>query len=200
MILNCVSSFSASIFMTLSKDIDSGKSINCSKSSVANYMPFSTSVVGTEAYLAPEMIKESGHNYGADWWALGVLLFEMAHGSTPFSGRTKKDTFCNILRLEPTFPGLTSESLLSDLTRQLLIKDPTQRLGAHGGAGEVKSHPFFGGLKWDAVPNVCRPPYLPLYDITEFNGSASFDLLTHLGEVDHSYVENQSLTLASRIR
>ncbi|KAH7278400.1 hypothetical protein KP509_38G039600 [Ceratopteris richardii] len=160
------------------KDTDSSKSSNRSKSSV-----------GTEPYVAPEMIKGSGHDYGVDWWALGVLLFEMAHGSTPFSGRTTKDTFRNILRLEPTFPGLTSESLLSDLIRQLLIKDPTQRLGAHGGAAEVKSHAFFAGLKWDALLNVCRPPFVPLYDRSEFDGSASFDLLTHLGEVDNSREE-----------
>lgn len=160
-----------------------------SSASSTTLMPMLNSFVGTEDYIAPEMIKGTGHDFGVDWWALGVLLYEMAHASTPFSGATSKETFRNVLNREPAFPGLTSESLLSDLIKQLLVKDPSHRLGANGCASEVKAHPFFGGLQWNGLQDVCRPPFIPSCELSKLDATTNFDLLSHIAQVECSRSE-----------
>ncbi|KAI5078283.1 hypothetical protein GOP47_0005954 [Adiantum capillus-veneris] len=162
--------------------------ISLSSSSTA-MSPMSKSFVGTEDYIAPEMIKGTGHDFGVDWWALGVLLFEMAHASTPFVGATSKETFRNVLHREPTFPGLTSDSPLSDLVKQLLVKDCSHRLGAYGGASEIKAHHFFAGIQWDGLQDVCRPPFIPSFELSKFELDRNFDLLSHLAQVESSRLE-----------
>ncbi|TVU13545.1 hypothetical protein EJB05_40605 [Eragrostis curvula] len=65
----------------------------------------SNSFVGTEEYIAPEVITGAGHTSAIDWWALGILLYEMLYGRTPFRGKNRKRTFYNILHKELTFPS-----------------------------------------------------------------------------------------------
>ena len=72
------------------------------KSCIANFR--TNSFVGTEEYIAPEVIKGNGHTSAVDWWTLGVLVYEMLYGTTPFKGKTRNATFANILRDEVTFP------------------------------------------------------------------------------------------------
>ena len=122
-------------------------------------------IVGTDEYLAPEMIlwghQKSG--YEVDWWALGILLYEMVYGKTPFRGASSSETFANILHREVELRGLSDDPALRDLIMKLLVKKPEARLGSGGGAIEVKSHAFFQGLQWDSLPyQVLRPPFLPL--------------------------------------
>ena len=62
------------------------------------------SFVGTEEYIAPEVIKGSGHTSAVDWWTLGILIYEMLYGTTPFKGKNRNATFANILREEIPFP------------------------------------------------------------------------------------------------
>ncbi|KAJ6828971.1 putative serine/threonine-protein kinase UCN [Iris pallida] len=121
----------------------------------------SHSFVGTEEYVAPEIIRGEGHGFAVDFWALGVLAYEMTYGRTPFKGATRKETFRNVLTRQPEFPGgrrRTTE--LTDLVARLLDKDPSTRLGCRGGAEEVKRHPFFRGVRWDMLAEVGRPPFL----------------------------------------
>lgn len=125
----------------------------------------SNSFVGTEEYVAPEVIRGDGHEFAVDWWALGVLCYEMLYGSTPFRGRNRKETFRRILMMEPEFTG--KPNALTDLIQKLLAKDPTRRLGYTRGACEIKEHEFFKGLKWDMLTDVLRPPFLPSRDETE---------------------------------
>ncbi|KAL6563771.1 hypothetical protein OROGR_002730 [Orobanche gracilis] len=125
----------------------------------------SNSFVGTDEYVAPEVIRGDGHEFSVDWWALGVICYELLHGTTPFKGRNRKETFRNILLAEPAFVG--KPNALTDLMRWLLEKDPTRRLGYRGGALEIKEHEFFRGLRWDLVTEVSRPPFLPSDDETE---------------------------------
>ncbi|KAI5078968.1 hypothetical protein GOP47_0006639 [Adiantum capillus-veneris] len=139
----------------------------------------SKSFVGTEEYIAPEVIRGTGHDFAVDWWGLGVLLFEMAHDCTPFTGRTAKQTFHNILHQEPE---LRSNGPLADLILQLLVKDPSRRLGSRSGAVEIKSHRFFAGLQWDTLQDVSRPPFIPLFDPSL--AEAGFDLTEHLVQVE----------------
>ncbi|GLJ23605.1 hypothetical protein SUGI_0447050 [Cryptomeria japonica] len=118
------------------------------------------SFVGTEEYVSPEMLSGVGHDFTVDWWALGVLLYEMVYGETPFKGANRKQTFHNILVKQPQFLGPWTP--LRDLIQRLLIKEPRKRLGfSCNGADNVKKHSFFAGLDWDSVDKVSRPPFVP---------------------------------------
>uniref|UniRef100_A0A1D1Y0H1 non-specific serine/threonine protein kinase n=1 Tax=Anthurium amnicola TaxID=1678845 RepID=A0A1D1Y0H1_9ARAE len=121
----------------------------------------SNSFVGTEEYVAPEVVRGEGHEFAVDWWAMGVLAYEMSYGRTPFRGRNRKETFANILSRQPEFSGWQRYDELTDLVQRLLAKDPTRRLGFHGGAEEVMAHPFFRCVRWDLLAQVARPPFLP---------------------------------------
>ncbi|CAL5087699.1 unnamed protein product [Urochloa decumbens] len=123
----------------------------------------SFSFVGTEEYVAPEVVRGEGHEFAVDWWALGVLVYEMSHGRTPFRGRNRKETFRNVLLREPEFSAEARRRWpeLADLVGRLLEKDPARRLGFAGGADEVRAHPFFAGVAWDLLGEVSRPPYIP---------------------------------------
>src|SRR5271155_1141172 len=72
------------------------------KSCIADFR--TNSFVGTEEYIAPEVIKGNGHTSAVDWWTLGILMYEMLFGTTPFKGKTRNATFANILRDEVPFP------------------------------------------------------------------------------------------------
>ncbi|KAL6271112.1 hypothetical protein ACE6H2_028023 [Prunus campanulata] len=115
----------------------------------------SNSFVGTEEYVAPEIVSGSGHDFGVDWWSLGVLLYEMLYGATPFRGSNRKETFYRILTKEPELTGETTA--LRDLISKLLQKDPKQRIGPR----EIKGHDYFRGVEWDSILRVSRPPYIP---------------------------------------
>jgi len=114
------------------------------------------SFVGTEEYLAPEVIKGTGHNATVDWWTFGILMFEMLYGTTPFRGNTRDVTFSNISNKSITFPPHPRGGVSKDckhLLKSLLHRDPKKRLGAVGGATDIKDHPFFKGLKWQLMRN-----------------------------------------------
>ncbi|KAI3772841.1 hypothetical protein L6452_04035 [Arctium lappa] len=115
----------------------------------------SNSFVGTEEYVAPEMIQGNGHDYAVDWWCLGVVLHEMLYGTTPFRGINRKETFYRILSMTPDLVG--EQTPLRDLIRKLLEKDPKQRLSAP----EIKGHDFFKGVGWEKVVQISRPPFIP---------------------------------------
>ncbi|XP_077214719.1 AGC (cAMP-dependent, cGMP-dependent and protein kinase C) kinase family protein [Tasmannia lanceolata] len=119
----------------------------------------SNSFVGTEEYVSPEVVRGDGHEFAVDWWALGILTYEMAYGKTPFRGKNRKETFRNVVTKPPEFVG--KMSALTDLISRLLEKDPTRRLGFEGGASEIKEHVLFRGLRWDLLTSVSRPPFLP---------------------------------------
>ncbi|CAD8160874.1 unnamed protein product [Paramecium pentaurelia] len=111
-------------------------------------------IAGTPEYLAPEILNNSGHNYAVDWWCLGILIYEMLVGKTPF--RDKANNFRNIEsqikegHLE--FPDFINEQS-KDIIIQFLNKDPTKRLG-HKSIQEIKDHSFFKEINWDDVANL----------------------------------------------
>ncbi|WOG82925.1 hypothetical protein DCAR_0102096 [Daucus carota subsp. sativus] len=144
------------------------------KSSVTSNGERANSFVGTEEYISPEVVRGEGHEFAVDWWALGILAFEMLHGTTPFRGKNKKDTFRRIVMMPPEFIG--RPSTLTDLIGKLLEKDPTRRLGYRRGACEIKEHPFFHGLRWDLLTELSRPPFLPSRELHEMKQSKSVDI------------------------
>ncbi|KAI1179777.1 Pkinase-domain-containing protein [Nemania sp. FL0916] len=132
------------------------------KSCIANFR--TNSFVGTEEYIAPEVIKGSGHTSAVDWWTLGILIFEMLYGTTPFKGKNRNATFSNILREEVSFPEHSGapqiSNLCKSLIRKLLIKDETRRLGARAGASDIKTHAFFRTTQWALIRHM-KPPIVP---------------------------------------
>lgn len=127
---------------------------------VAEPTTASNSFVGTEEYIAPEIITGTGHSSAVDWWALGILLYELLYGHTPFRGKNRQNTFAKILHKDLTFPSSIPASLAArQLIHRLLHRDPTNRLGSKRGADEIKHHPFFRGIHW-ALVRCMGPPQL----------------------------------------
>lgn len=128
---------------------------------IAEPVARANSFVGTEEYLAPEIINAVGHGPEVDWWSFGILVHELVFGFTPFRGAHRDATFSNILRKPLSFPQNPEVSEeCKDLIQALLVRDPSKRLGAKGGADEIKRHPFFRGLHWDLIRNQ-TPPFKP---------------------------------------
>nr|AML76357.1 putative LOV domain-containing protein [Tmesipteris parva] len=120
----------------------------------------SNSFVGTEEYIAPEIITGSGHSSAVDWWSVGILLYELLYGNTPFRGKNRQRTFANILHKDLTFPSSIPVSLAArQLINRLLHRDPVNRLGSHRGANEIKEHPFFHNINWPLI-HWMTPPQL----------------------------------------
>lgn len=110
------------------------------------------SAVGTPDYLAPEILLGTGHGATADWWSVGVILFELIVGIPPFNAEHPQIIFDNILNRNIPWPGIPDEMSpeAADLINRLLTEDPQQRLGARG-ASEVKQHVFFKDINWDTL-------------------------------------------------
>lgn len=121
----------------------------------------SMSFVGTHEYLAPEIVSGEGHGSAVDWWTLGIFIFELFYGVTPFRGIDHEVTLANIVAraLEfPKEPGVPAPA--KDLISQLLAKDPCRRMGSTKGASAVKQHAFFQGVNW-ALLRCNSPPFVP---------------------------------------
>ncbi|KAF7805389.1 serine/threonine-protein kinase UCNL [Senna tora] len=165
----------------------------------------SNSFVGTEEYVSPEVVRGDGHEFAVDWWALGVLAYEMLYGKTPFKGNNRKETFRNVLVKSPEFIG--KRTVLTDLIERLLEKDPTKRLGYARGACEIKEHEFFRGVRWDLLTEVVRPPFIPPTDKGDFT-AGGMDLSDYFRSLksppsfppspSSEYQRNISITLEDR--
>ena len=95
-------------------------------------------VCGTPIYLAPEIIKEKGHDEKVDIWCIGVLLFELMTGSIPFQGKDIESLKNNILHLKITWPKEMNKDA-KDLITKILKLDPSERITLE----EMLEHPFF---------------------------------------------------------
>eukprot|EP00088_Acartia_fossae_P052672 TRINITY_DN5962_c0_g1_i4.p1 TRINITY_DN5962_c0_g1~~TRINITY_DN5962_c0_g1_i4.p1 ORF type:complete len:814 (+),score=178.37 TRINITY_DN5962_c0_g1_i4:152-2443(+) len=119
---------------------------------------------GTPDYIAPEILQE--HDYGAsvDWWALGVLMYEMMAGQPPFEADNEDDLFESILHDDVLYPVWLSKEAVSIL-KGFMQKNVSKRLGcikAHGGEESIKHHPFFREIKWKELEDrKVKPPFKP---------------------------------------
>lgn len=126
----------------------------------------SNSLIGTMEYMAPEVINARGHNKGVDWWSIGILLYEMVCGITPFRSKDKNSLKKMItqqkLKFTKSADGYLSQPAKA-LIRALLEKDPIKRLGGGAdGSAAVKNHPFFRSINWAALEQRQVPsPYCP---------------------------------------
>ncbi|KAL7750544.1 rim15, signal transduction response regulator [Sorochytrium milnesiophthora] len=111
--------------------------------------------VGTPDYLAPESILGTGGDDAlVDWWAFGVIVYEMLYGFPPFHDQTLDGVFARILSRDLVWhdDDVEVSAEAKDLIDRLLCSDPPKRLGAHG-ADEIKTHPFFAEVQWSEVLN-----------------------------------------------
>jgi protein-serine/threonine kinase len=117
------------------------------------------SFCGSVAYLAPEMLRKSGHSKSVDWYLFGVLMYELLIGSPPYYSSSREQLFNNIQRGKLKLPGGLSPDA-KNLIKQLLQRDPSKRLGASKkDAEEVKNDPFFKDVDWNAYLNKqVKPP------------------------------------------
>ncbi|KAI1151375.1 Pkinase-domain-containing protein [Nemania diffusa] len=118
---------------------------------------------GTPDYLAPEVVSNKGYNKSVDWWSLGILIYEMLCGYTPFwdSGSPMK-IYENILRGKVKYPAYVHPDA-QELLERLITPDLTKRLGnLYGGPQDVKEHPWFSEVTWDRLSRKdIDAPYTP---------------------------------------
>ncbi|KAI4991452.1 hypothetical protein ZWY2020_039823 [Hordeum vulgare] len=156
--LSCLTSCRPQVFLPEEANKKSRRKSRSSPIFFAEPMRASNSFVGTEEYIAPEIITGAGHTSAVDWWALGILLYEMLYGYTPFRGKTRQRTFANILHKDIRFPASISVSLPArQLIYRLLHRDPANRMGSYEGSNEIKQHPFFRGINWALVRGTAPP-------------------------------------------
>ncbi|NXG22964.1 PKN2 kinase, partial [Grallaria varia] len=126
---------------------------------------------GTPEFLAPEVLTDISYTRAVDWWGLGVLIYEMLVGESPFPGDDEEEVFDSIVNDEVRYPRFLSAEALS-IIRKLLRKCPERRLGAgEKDAEEIKIQPFFKGVDWDALlARRLKPPFVPrLRDPTDIS-------------------------------
>jgi len=127
---------------------------------------------GTPDYIAPEIIDYQPYDKSVDWWAYGVLLYEMIAGQPPFTGDDK--LFAVIIDLEvPYHIGFSREA--KEICKAFLTKNPAKRLGrGANGETEIKGHLFFRKVDWDKIENrEIQPPFKP--KITDPRLAENFD-------------------------
>lgn len=113
---------------------------------------------GTPEFMAPEILLEQRYGRAVDWWAFGILIYEMLLGQAPFRGDDEDEIFDAILEDEPLYPIHMPADSVSILHR-LLTRDPAKRLGSgERDAEEIKAHAFFRDTNWDDMFHKRVPP------------------------------------------
>ncbi|XP_060688143.1 cGMP-dependent protein kinase 2 isoform X2 [Hemiscyllium ocellatum] len=108
---------------------------------------------GTPEYVAPEIILNKGHDFGVDFWSLGILVFELLTGSPPFSGFDQMMTYNLILKgvEKLDFPKKVTKRP-EEMIRRLCKQNPTERLGnLKNGINDIKKHRWFSGFNWEGL-------------------------------------------------
>ncbi|CAF1038211.1 unnamed protein product [Adineta steineri] len=117
---------------------------------------------GTPEFLAPEVLTESSYTRAVDWWGLGVLIYEMLVGESPFPGDDEEEVFDSIVNDEVKYPKFLSVESIT-IMKRLLRKNVSHRLGAgEHDAADVKRQSFFKNLIWDdLLSKKIKPPFVP---------------------------------------
>lgn len=122
---------------------------------------------GTPEYLAPEVISHKGHHKSVDWWAVGILIYEMMIGVTPFYNKNRNMMLSKIQFAKIVFPDKTKYKIdysdeVQDLICRLLVKDKDERLGTEGDMDEILKHDWFKDVDVEGILNkTVEPPFVP---------------------------------------
>lgn len=121
-----------------------------------------------------QILLEQKYTRAVDWWAFGVLIYQMLLGQSPFRGDDDEEIFEAILSDVPLYPIHMPKDSISILER-LLVREPEKRLGSGASdAQEVMSHPFFKNINWDDVlMKRIQPPFTPT--LTSETDVSNFD-------------------------
>ncbi|XP_028990296.1 cGMP-dependent protein kinase 1 isoform X2 [Betta splendens] len=131
---------------------------------------------GTPEYVAPEIILNKGHDVSADYWSLGILMYELLTGSPPFSGPDPMKTYNVILRgidmIE--FPKKITKNA-GNLIKKLCRDNPSERLGnLKNGVKDIQKHKWFEGFNWEGLrKGTLTPPIIP--DVSSPTDTGNFD-------------------------
>uniref|UniRef100_A0A8C0IUQ9 protein kinase C n=1 Tax=Chelonoidis abingdonii TaxID=106734 RepID=A0A8C0IUQ9_CHEAB len=129
---------------------------------------------GTPEFLAPEVLTDTSYTRAVDWWGLGVLIYEMLVGESPFPGDDEEEVFDSIVNDEVRYPRFLSTEAIG-VMRRLLRRNPERRLGSsERDAEDVKKQPFFRVIDWEALlARRLPPPFVPIIkgreDISNFD-------------------------------
>ncbi|XP_074791295.1 serine/threonine-protein kinase N1 isoform X1 [Natator depressus] len=129
---------------------------------------------GTPEFLAPEVLTDTSYTRAVDWWGLGVLVYEMLVGESPFPGDDEEEVFDSIVNDEVRYPRFLSTEAIG-VMRRLLRRNPDRRLGSsERDAEDVKKQPFFRFIDWEALlARRLPPPFVPIIkgreDISNFD-------------------------------
>jgi len=129
---------------------------------------------GTPEFLAPEVLTETSYSRAVDWWGLGVLIYEMLVGESPFPGDDEEEVFDSIVNEEVRYPRFLSTESIA-IMRRLLRRNPDRRLGSsERDAEDVKKQAFFRNVSWnDLLMKKVRPPFTPqvknMEDVSNFD-------------------------------
>ncbi|OUM57830.1 hypothetical protein PIROE2DRAFT_66627 [Piromyces sp. E2] len=117
---------------------------------------------GTPEYMAPEVILCKAYGKAVDWYALGILIYEMLCGYPPFYDQDQLQLYKKILSGKIYWPSYVTEEA-KDLIQQLITPDLTKRFGnLKNGAEDIKKHHWFSGVEWDKVEKLgIAPPFIP---------------------------------------
>ncbi|KAH0478238.1 MAG: hypothetical protein KVP17_003314 [Porospora cf. gigantea B] len=138
---------------------------------------------GTPEYLAPEIIQSKGHGASVDWWALGVLVYEMLCGYPPFYDENNNSMVIYQKIVDGRFfCPRQIEPRAKDLVKKLLVADRTKRFGCmKAGATDIKNHKWFRPVNWeDAFHKRITPPFIP--DVKGRDDASMFDSYPDSGE------------------
>jgi len=129
---------------------------------------------GTPEYLAPEIILSRGYAHAVDWWALGVLIYEMRSGYAPFFDQNQMEMYKKIVEGKVAYPKHFEQSEIG-LISGFLKGDLTRRLGnMKGGVEEIKAQEYFSGMDFEAMYRKAVPsPYVP--KVSSPGDSSNFD-------------------------
>ncbi|XP_077058236.1 serine/threonine-protein kinase N1b isoform X3 [Siphateles boraxobius] len=117
---------------------------------------------GTPEFLAPEVLTDTSYTRAVDWWGLGVLIYEMLVGESPFPGDDEEEVFDSIVNDEVRYPRFLSTEAIG-IMRRLLRRNPERRLGSgEKDAEDIRKQPFFRNMDWDALlQRRVPPPFVP---------------------------------------
>jgi serine/threonine protein kinase len=122
------------------------------------------SVVGSNGYIAPEVLLKKGYGIECDWWSVGVIMFEMLCGYPPFYAESPMETCHQIVRFKEFLQFPHDEVDISPEAENLIrrfLTDAKDRIGANGGIEEIRSHPFFNGVDWSSIRKI-QAPFIPV--------------------------------------